>query len=118
MRHAQASNDPNKRNIAVSEGGGSVEELRRGDSFKDPAYEARDGQIVRDATAGAEARPDGVVKFYRITKGGPFADPNTRARTVLRTEKEIDSRNYDVRELRKQGILTEEIPDPRPDANL
>jgi len=110
MRHA--TNDPNKRNIAVSEGGGSVAELRRGDEMRDPKAEARDGEIVASAV-DADAKPTGPVKFYRVTKGGPYADPYTRARTTLRIEKEIDSRNYDVKELRKQGILTEEIPDPR-----
>lgn len=78
-----------------------------------------EGQIVRDATdknprldEDAQAQAADKRRFYRVLKGGQFADPHSKSRATLKAGKEIDSLNYNVRELQKQGIVLERIETP------
>jgi hypothetical protein len=73
--------------------------------------------LVADATARSR-RPveDGPpVKRYRIVRGGTVRDAKTGTRVTIHEGKEIDSLNYDVRDLQKQGIRVAKI-DPNENA--
>lgn len=114
MRHAQKPQTIDE----VSVSGGSIQDMMRGDTFTELKKNPNEGAVVRDATAKNEDRPDGPVKWFRVIRGGKFADPNTGVRATLHEGKEIDSRNYNIRGLTKAGIKLEEITDPRADREM
>jgi hypothetical protein len=99
--------------------------------------------IVRDARAGAPARPGNSmavpapaalaatdpgagaaleeqpkVRRYRVEKEKAIVDRTSGARTRLREGKEISAAQYDIRDLQRQGVQLRDITDLDPNEPL
>jgi hypothetical protein len=69
--------------------------------------------LVADATSRnktpAEAPPE--VRRYRVTKGGNVRCARLGQRVTIKEGKELDSINFDVRDLQRQGIRLVRVED-------
>ena len=92
-------NDGKDESIQVLNGSAEPNERRL------PPIQHQGNEVVADA---AKATAEPVRNWYRVTKGGSFRDPGG-FRAVIRVGKEFDDLNYNLQQLKAQGIQFEPI---------
>lgn len=69
--------------------------------------------VKADATEKNKPLPEGVepprARKFRVLADKMILDKHTRSRTPLRAGKIIDTNNYDIPELAKQGVRLQEV---------